>query len=70
MSLFKNLFFSLKLTGTPEIVDFDPDLAFRISRSHGTKKIIDFDPNCVFPDCNYSLNSLRAMKWCTKLEAT
>ena len=36
----------------------------------GQKKIIDFDPNCVFPDCNSSLNSLRAIKWCTKLEAT
>ena len=34
------------------------------------KKIIDFDPNWAFPDCNSSLNSLMAMEWCTKLEAT
>ena len=35
---FWKYFFSLKLIGRPEIVDFDPNLAFRISRSHGTKK--------------------------------
>ena len=39
----------------------------QISRSHGTK-IADFDPNWGFPDCNSSLNSLMAMKWCTKLD--
>ena len=33
------------------------------------KKIIDFEPNWAFLDCNSSLNSLMAMKWCTKLEA-
>ena len=32
------------------------------------KKILDFDPNWGFPDCNASLNSPMAMKWCTKLE--
>ena len=32
----------------------------------GDKKI-DFDPNWAFPDCNSSLNSLMALKWCTKL---
>ena len=31
-------------------------------------KIVDFDPNWAFPDCNSSLNSLMAMKCCTKLE--
>ena len=36
---------------------------------HTTKKIVDFDPNWAFPDCNSSLNSPMAMKWCTKLEA-
>ena len=42
----------------------------QISRSHGTKKeIADFDPNWAFPDCNFSLNSLMAMKWCKKLDA-
>ena len=35
---------------------------------HTAKKIIDFDPNWAFPDCNSSLNSLMAMKCCTKLE--
>ena len=37
------------------------------SRSHGSK-IVKFDPNWAFPDCNSSLNSPIATKWCTKLE--
>ena len=28
----------------------------------------NFDPNWAFPDSNSSLNSLMAMKWCTKLQ--
>ena len=33
------------------------------------KKITNFDhPNLAFPDCNFSLNSPMAPKWCTKLE--
>ena len=32
------------------------------------KKIVEFDPNWAFPDCNSSLNSPMAMKYCTKLE--
>ena len=32
------------------------------------QKIADFDPVWVFPDCNSSLSSLMAVKWCTKLE--
>ena len=39
----------------------------QISRSHA-QKIVDFDPNWAFPDCNSSLKSPMAMKWCTKLE--
>ena len=39
----------------------------QISRSHGAK-IVEFDPDWAFPDCNSSLNSPMAMKWCTKLE--
>ena len=39
---------------------------FKVTR---LKKIIDFDPNWAHPDCNSSLNSPMAMKWCTKLEA-
>ena len=39
-------------------------------QGHRGKKIPDFDPNSAFLDCNFSLNSLMAMKWCTKLEAT
>ena len=31
--------------------------------------IVGFDPNWAFPDCNSSLNSPLAMKWCTKVEA-
>ena len=37
----------------------------QISRS---LKIVEFDPYWAFPDCNSSLNSPMAMKWCTKLE--
>ena len=33
------------------------------------KKIADFDPSWAFQDCNSSLNSPMALKWCTKLEA-
>ena len=39
----------------------------QISRSHGAE-IAEFDPDWAFPDCNSSLNSPMAMKWCTKLE--
>ena len=39
-------------------------------QGHTAKKIIDFDQNWAFPDCNSSLNSLMAVKWYTKLEAT
>ena len=31
-------------------------------------KNIEFDPDWAFPDCNSSLNSPMATKWCTKLE--
>ena len=31
------------------------------------QKITDLEPNCAFLDCNSSLISLMAMKWCTKL---
>ena len=37
-------------------------------QGHKAKKKVNFDPNWKFPDCNSSLNSLMAMKWCTKLE--
>ena len=36
---------------------------------HTGQKIANFDPNWAFPDCNLSLNSPMAMKWCMKLEA-
>ena len=39
----------------------------QISRSHGSK-IVEFDPDWAFPDCNSSLNTQMATKWCTKLE--
>ena len=35
---------------------------------HRGKKIVEFDPNWAFPDCNSSLNSPMATKWCTRLE--
>ena len=35
---------------------------------HTALKIAEFDPDWAFPDCNSSLNSPMATKWCTKLE--
>ena len=37
-------------------------------QGHTGKKIAVFDPNWKFSDCNSSLNSPMAAKWCTKLE--
>ena len=37
-------------------------------QGHAALKIVEFDPNWVFPDCNSSLESPMATKWCTKLE--
>ena len=37
-------------------------------QSHMALKSVEFDPDWVFPDCNSSLNSPMATKWCTKLE--
>ena len=37
-------------------------------QDHTALKIVEFDPNWAFPDSNSSLNSLMAMKCCTKLE--
>ena len=39
-------------------------------QGHTWQKISDFDPNWAFPDCNSSLNSPMATKWCAKLEAS
>ena len=39
----------------------------QISRSHDSKNR-KFDLDWAFPDCNSSLNSPMATKWCTKLE--
>ena len=37
-------------------------------QGHTAQKIVDFDPNWPFPDCNSSLNSPMATKWCIELE--
>ena len=37
-------------------------------QGHTALKIVEFDPNWAFPDCNSSLNSPMATKWCTKLQ--
>ena len=37
-------------------------------QGHAALKIVEFDPDWAFPDCNSSLNSPMATKWCTKLE--
>ena len=36
-------------------------------QGHTALKIVEFDPNWAFPDCNSSLKSPMATKWCTKL---
>ena len=37
-------------------------------QGHTALKIVEFDPDWAFPDCNSSLNSPMAMRYCTKLE--
>ena len=37
-------------------------------QGHTALKIVEFDPDWAFSDCNSSLNSPMATKWCTKLE--
>ena len=37
-------------------------------QGHTALEIVEFEPDWVFPDCNSSLNSAMAPKWCTKLE--
>ena len=37
-------------------------------QGHTALKIVEFDPHWALPDSNSSLNSLMAMKCCTKLE--
>ena len=37
-------------------------------QGHTALKIVEFDLDWAFPDCNSSLISPMAMKWCTKLE--
>ena len=39
-------------------------------QGHTALKSLAFDPDWAFLDCNFSLNSPMAMKWCIKLEAT
>ena len=37
-------------------------------QGHTALQIVEFDPDWAFLDCNSSLNSPMAKKWCTKLE--
>ena len=37
-------------------------------QGHTALKIVKYDPDWAFPDCNSSLNTQMATKWCTKLE--
>ena len=37
-------------------------------QGHAGQKIVDFDLNWGLPDCNCSLDSSMALKWCTKLD--
>ena len=43
-------------------------LSFVKFQGHIGQKIANFHPNLAFPDCNSSLNSRMAFKWCTKLD--
>ena len=49
------------------------EVPYRFSRSsvkfqgHTALKIVEFDSDWGFPDCNSSLNTQMATKWCTKL---
>ena len=51
-------------------VPYHFSMSFVKFQGHAAKKNVDFDPNWAFPDCNSSMNSLMAMEWCIKLEAT
>ena len=51
-----------------EYVPYCFSRSFLKFQGHKAKQIVDLDPNWAFPDCNSSLNSPVAMKWCTKLE--
>ena len=60
--------------------DYSPDCSYQIPQiwlvqGHPSnfkdtrlKKIVDFDQNWALPDCNSSLNSPMALKWCTKFD--
>ena len=37
-------------------------------QGHTALKIVEFYPDWAFPDCNCSLNTQMATKWCPKLE--
>ena len=43
-------------------------MSFVKFQGHAALKFIEWDPNWAFPDCNSSLKSPMATKWCTKLE--
>ena len=43
-------------------------MAYVKLQGHTALKIVEFDPNWAFPDCNSSLNSPMATKWCIELE--
>ena len=45
-----------------------PRLSVKCQGHEGQNKSPIFHPNLVFPDCNSSLNSPMAMRWCTNLK--
>ena len=53
-----------KTWSTVEEVSYCFSRSYVKLQGHTAKKIIDFDPNWAFPDCNSSLNSPMATKWC------
>ena len=57
--------YSLMLVSRGAILFFKVTVKFQ---GHTALKSVEFDPDWAFPDCNSSLNSPMAMKWCTKLE--
>ena len=59
---------SQRSTPSLEEVPYCFSRSFVKFQGHTALKIVEFDPDWAFLDCNSSLNSPMAKKWCTKLE--
>ena len=63
---FGGLFWSRQLRGLPSSDGYFLRSSVKFKGYTGQKSA-DFDLNLAFPDCNSSLKSSMALKWCTKL---